>query len=64
LTSGGGTIVLSSHGNIYGPGGQSVIADSDGDILVYHYYDGNDSRYPTLGVNILGWTADGWPYVQ
>jgi arabinan endo-1,5-alpha-L-arabinosidase len=64
LTSGGGTIVLSAHGNINGPGGESLFPDSDGDILVYHYYDGNNSGYPALGINVLSWTTDGWPYLQ
>ena len=64
LTSGGGTILLSAHGNINGPGGESVFSDTDGDVLVYHYYDGNNSGNPALGMNLLGWTSDGWPYVQ
>jgi arabinan endo-1,5-alpha-L-arabinosidase len=64
MLSGGGTILLSSHSNIYGPGGQSVYTDTDGSILVYHYYDGNNSGTPTLGINKLAWTSDGWPYVQ
>jgi arabinan endo-1,5-alpha-L-arabinosidase len=64
LTSGGGTILLSAHGNINGPGGESVFTDTDGTILVYHYYDGNNSGYPALGLNILAWTSDGWPYLQ
>lgn len=64
LTSGGGTILLSAHANINGPGGQTVFADTDGDVLVYHYYDGNNSGNPALGINLLGWTTDGWPFVQ
>jgi arabinan endo-1,5-alpha-L-arabinosidase len=64
LTSGGGTILLSAHGNVNGPGGESVFSDSDGDVLAYHYYDGNNSGNPTLGLNLLGWTSDGWPYVK
>jgi len=64
LTSGGGTILLSAHGNIIGPGGQSVYSDSDGDVLVYHYYDGNNNGNPALGINLLGWTSDDWPYIQ
>ncbi len=64
LTSGGGTIVLSAHGNINGPGGESLFTDTDGDILVYHYYDGNNNGYPTLGVNVVSWTSDGWPFLQ
>jgi arabinan endo-1,5-alpha-L-arabinosidase len=64
LTQGGGTILLSAHGNINGPGGESVLSDTDGDILIYHYYDGNSNGAPALGINKLGWTSDGWPYVQ
>lgn len=64
LTAGGGTIVLSAHGNINGPGGESLFPDTDGDILVYHYYDGNNNGDPALGINVLIWTADGWPYLQ
>jgi len=63
MTSGGGTILLSSHSNVYGPGGQTVFSDTDGDILTYHYYDGNNSGYPALGINLLGWTSDDWPYI-
>lgn len=64
LTAGGGTIVLSAHDNVNGPGGQTVLKDTTGDILVYHYYDGNNNGYPGVGFNTLGWTSDGWPYVH
>jgi arabinan endo-1,5-alpha-L-arabinosidase len=44
-TSGGGTKVLESHGNIYGPGGQGILVDTayDGAVLYYHY--GESSQY-------------------
>lgn len=70
LTSGGGTILVSSHGNIFGPGGASVFTDTGSDgtkslpTIVYHYYDGNANGTPTLGINRLGFTSDGWPYLQ
>ena len=64
MTAGGGTILLSAYSNVNGPGGESVFSDSDGDVLVYHYYDGNNSGDPALGINLLGWTTDGWPYVM
>jgi arabinan endo-1,5-alpha-L-arabinosidase len=69
LVNGGGTILLSAHGNINGPGGQSVFTDSGTDgaqslpTLVYHYYDGNNNGTPTLGINRLNFTSDGWPYI-
>jgi arabinan endo-1,5-alpha-L-arabinosidase len=70
LTAGGGTILLSSHGNVYGPGGGSVFTDTGTDgtkslpTYVYHYYDGNNNGTPTLGINRLGFDSDGWPYVE
>ncbi|HMH27786.1 MAG TPA: family 43 glycosylhydrolase [Steroidobacteraceae bacterium] len=64
MSQGGGTILLATHGNIIGPGGQDVFNDTDGDVLVYHYYDGNNAGTPTLGINLLGWTSDGWPFVH
>jgi arabinan endo-1,5-alpha-L-arabinosidase len=68
LTAGGGTILLSTHSNIVGPGGQSVFTDTVSGVatptLVYHYYDGNNNGTPTLGINRLGFTSDGWPYVE
>jgi arabinan endo-1,5-alpha-L-arabinosidase len=63
MLSGGGTIVVSTHSNIIGPGGASILTTGSGPMLVYHYYDGNNSGTPTLGLNLLSWTSDGWPYV-
>ncbi|MFE0412821.1 arabinan endo-1,5-alpha-L-arabinosidase [Streptomyces tendae] len=56
----GGTPVLESHGSVIGPGGQSIMNDVDGDLIVYHYYDGNDNGTPKLGINLLDWSS-GWP---
>jgi arabinan endo-1,5-alpha-L-arabinosidase len=64
LINGGGTILLSTHGNIYGPGGQSVLLVGSQVVMDYHYYDGANNGTPTLGLNNLEFDADGWPYVQ
>lgn len=64
----GGTTVLASHGNIYGPGGQGVYADTaeGGAVLYYHYADTSvglgDGDY-RFGWNKLSWST-GWPVVQ
>jgi arabinan endo-1,5-alpha-L-arabinosidase len=63
MTSGGGTEILATHGTVIGPGGQSVLSDSDHDLLVYHYYDGNANGLNKLGINFLGWDSASWPYV-
>jgi arabinan endo-1,5-alpha-L-arabinosidase len=64
LMDGGGTILLSTHGTIYGPGGQSVLLVGSQPVMVYHYYDGTNNGTPTLGVNDLQFDSDGWPSVQ
>ncbi|PPQ77483.1 hypothetical protein CVT25_011353 [Psilocybe cyanescens] len=57
LTSGGGTLVLGTHDNIVGPGGQDLMVDGDGPILIYHYYTPSGSF---LGINRLDFSS-GWP---
>ncbi|WFE35192.1 family 43 glycosylhydrolase [Micromonospora sp. WMMD975] len=62
MLSGGGTQILASHGSVHGPGHQAVLADTDGDLLFYHYYADNGTSL--LGVNRLRYDADAWPYVS
>ncbi len=62
MMSGGGTQILATHGNVIGPGGQTVMHDTDGDLLVYHYYAANLNGTPELGLNYLDWASNGWPY--
>ncbi|MFI6511557.1 family 43 glycosylhydrolase [Streptosporangium sp. NPDC050855] len=61
MTSGGGTQVLAGHGSIHGPGHQAVLADTDGELLVYHYYADNGASL--LGINRIGYDSAGWPFV-
>lgn len=46
--AGGGTIVLASHDNIYGPGGQGLLVDSTygGVVLYYHYGESPPPSFP------------------
>ncbi|EJD00719.1 uncharacterized protein FOMMEDRAFT_187204 [Fomitiporia mediterranea MF3/22] len=59
LISGGGTLVLETHDGITGPGGQDLLVDDDGPILVYHYYT---DAGRLLGINRLDFSS-GWPVV-
>lgn len=61
LTSGGGTEILAGQGSIHGPGHQDVLADKDGDALIYHYYADNGASL--LGLNLLRIDSAGWPYL-
>jgi arabinan endo-1,5-alpha-L-arabinosidase len=58
LTAGGGTEILAGAGSIHGPGHQTVFADTDADVLVYHYYD--NAGVAKLGINLLKYSSD-WP---
>jgi arabinan endo-1,5-alpha-L-arabinosidase len=62
MTAGGGTEVLAGHGSIHGPGHQAVIADTDAEVLFYHYYADNGAA--RLGINLIGYDAAGWPFVH
>ncbi|WP_016698602.1 arabinan endo-1,5-alpha-L-arabinosidase [Actinoalloteichus spitiensis] len=63
MLDGGGTQLLASHGDVRGPGGQSVLRDGDVDLLVYHYYDRADGGLSKVGLNQLSWDDEGWPLV-
>jgi arabinan endo-1,5-alpha-L-arabinosidase len=38
-----------------------VLSDSDGELLVYHYYD--NAGTPRLGMNHIAYDEAGWPFV-
>ncbi|KAM0718104.1 hypothetical protein Q7P37_006436 [Cladosporium fusiforme] len=65
-TEGGGTVVLESHNNVYGPGGQGVYNDpTEGWVLYYHYVDtsiGFGDGQKQFGWNKIAWN-NGWPTV-
>ncbi|KAL2821860.1 Arabinan endo-1,5-alpha-L-arabinosidase C [Aspergillus cavernicola] len=66
LTANGGSTLLASHGNVYGPGGQGVFQDSTrGFVLYYHYANptiGLSRAQYQFGWNVLKWSG-GWPSV-
>ncbi|WP_343673367.1 family 43 glycosylhydrolase [Chitinophaga sp.] len=62
LLSGGGTTVLSTSGTYIGPGQIGYYSENGYNFLTYHYYDGNNSGTPTLGVANVGWESSGWPF--
>jgi arabinan endo-1,5-alpha-L-arabinosidase len=58
LEHGGGTVILSENGTMFGPGGQSVFHD----LLAHHYYDGTANGDFRLGIRVIRW-HDGWPKI-
>ena len=61
MLDGGGSIVQATTGRVIGPGGQEPVRTERGDMLAFHYYDGDRGGVPTLQLSPLRWTADGWP---
>jgi arabinan endo-1,5-alpha-L-arabinosidase len=60
MLKGGGTPVLLGNDRWFGPGGESLYQRSDGDLIVFHAYDGNTGD-PYLQISTIDWT-DGWPH--
>ncbi|KAK4703851.1 hypothetical protein P7C70_g2367, partial [Phenoliferia sp. Uapishka_3] len=58
---GAGDEILGGHGNVVGPGGQSVFMDDDGPVMVYHYSAEKPHMYH-IGMNKVEF-RDGWPVV-
>lgn len=62
MAQGGGTQILAGHDGVFGPGHESVFSDVDSDVLANHYYTASGAAF--LGTNLLGYDAEGWPYVH
>ncbi len=65
MMEGGGFIVLHAQldptKRFVGPGHSAVLSDGGRDYIVYHAYDTKADGAPTLRIQRLGWSADGWP---
>ena len=60
MLEGGGTPLLEGNERWAGPGGASVLLQKQGDIIVYHAYDGK-TGHAWLQISTISW-ADGWPH--
>jgi arabinan endo-1,5-alpha-L-arabinosidase len=58
---GGGTPLLLGNDRWIGPGGESLLQQKDGDIIVFHAYDGK-TGHAFLQISTIAW-VDGWPKV-
>ncbi|KTT69218.1 ABC transporter substrate-binding protein [Sphingomonas endophytica] len=67
MLQGGGTQVLSNGqgtgSRFVGRGHVAILQQSDGDYIVYHAYDTTKNGFPTLQIQKLTWSTDGWPSV-
>jgi arabinan endo-1,5-alpha-L-arabinosidase len=62
LVEGGGTPLLLGNSRWFGPGGESLLQQKDGDIIVYHAYDGKTGQ-AYLQISTVAW-VNGWPKVE
>lgn len=62
LNNSGGTMFLESTARYNGPGHAAIMQDTNGtNWFTYHFYDGLANGYPTVGMDQLYWSTDGWP---
>ena len=61
LLEAGATELQKTAGRYIGPGGQEPVFGAPGDLLAYHYYDGDDLGKPKLQIVPITWGEDGWP---
>jgi arabinan endo-1,5-alpha-L-arabinosidase len=62
MVEGGGTPLLLANSRWIGPGGESLLQQKDGDIIVYHAYDGT-TGHAYLQISTVAW-VNGWPKVE
>jgi arabinan endo-1,5-alpha-L-arabinosidase len=60
MLHGGGTSLLTGNKRWIGPGGESILQQASGDIIVFHAYDGT-TGHPFLQISTIDWTG-GWPH--
>ncbi len=62
MLNGGGSKILSGSNRWKGPGGESLFLDARGHWwMTYHAYDARNGGVPTLRINQIKWSHDGWP---
>jgi arabinan endo-1,5-alpha-L-arabinosidase len=60
MSEGGATLLLDANQKWLGPGGESILLQKEGDIIVFHAYDAK-TGIPSLQISTLTWTG-GWPH--
>jgi arabinan endo-1,5-alpha-L-arabinosidase len=62
MLEGGGSPLLLGNNRWIGPGGESILQQKGGDIIVFHAYDGN-TGHAFLQISTITW-VDGWPKAE
>lgn len=62
MSDGAAVPLLDANSKWLGPGGQAILLQKDGDIIVFHAYDAKTGK-PSLQISTLTWTG-GWPHAR
>jgi arabinan endo-1,5-alpha-L-arabinosidase len=62
MLEGGGTPLIIGNHRWFGPGGESVLVQKEGDIVVFHAYDATTGN-PWLQISRISW-ENGWPKAE
>jgi arabinan endo-1,5-alpha-L-arabinosidase len=60
MLHGAGTALLTGNFRWFGPGGESILQQPTGDIIVFHAYD-SKTGHPFLQISTIDWSS-GWPH--
>ena len=60
MLDGGGSQLIEPNSRWLGPGGESILQQPDGDLIVFHAYDAITGK-PALQISTLTWDGD-WPH--
>ena len=63
MDQGGYTLLLTSYGDVRGPGGESIYKDGGTDLIIYHYYNAAAGGAVQFFISKLHWGNDGWPSI-
>ena len=68
MLEGGGTTVLHADRDptrrFVGPGHVTILSAGDTDYIAYHAYDRETAGRPTLRIQRIDWSPDGWPVAR
>ncbi len=60
MAQGGGTPLLAANQRWLGPGGESLLVQKSGDLIVFHAYDATTGK-PAMQLSTITWKG-GWPH--
>lgn len=60
MLQGGFTLLLTTTGNMHGPGGETAYIDGNRYLLIHHYYDASANGATKIFIRQILWTSNNW----